>query len=161
PFFLGWGVVHFQKMELRKSIKHKIIAGIDRGQLTLIKATPKNEHLLHWHHSKEFEYQGEMYDIVEKSVSGDTTIYWCWWDNEETALNKTLNDLWLYALGKVPNSNKQSQLLDFFFKSIYHDYSENNSAILFSNSAIKATYLNIRPTQNGFSTDFSPPPEAA
>ena len=101
---------------IKKSIKRKMIAGIDKEELVLLKFTKMEaERDLRWEHSKEFEYRGEMYDIVERTSKGDSIFYWCWWDHEETQLNLALSDLAEKALGKDSKRNqKRQQLLDFY-----------------------------------------------
>ncbi|HEY8401789.1 MAG TPA: hypothetical protein VIK89_11025 [Cytophagaceae bacterium] len=107
-------------MKIQKEVKWKIIAGIDKNELVLLKFTKEEtETKLNWKHSKEFEYNKEMYDIVETEVNGDTISYWCWHDHEETALNRKLADVVAKTFGSNPKSKeKQKQLLDFF-KSLY------------------------------------------
>ena len=109
-----------QRRIVRKEIKRKIIKGIDKDKLVKLSFTAADAKTkLRWEHSREFEYNGEMYDIVEKSVSGDTTHYWCWWDNEETQLNRQLAGLvnnYLQHDTKTANGRKN---LHSFLKQLY------------------------------------------
>ncbi len=41
---------------------------------------------LNWKHSKEFEFNNQMYDVVDKVVTRDSIRYWCWWDFKETEI---------------------------------------------------------------------------
>lgn len=109
-----------QKKIVRKEIKRKIIAGINRNELVLLKFSEEEKQtLLKWKHSKEFQYKSEMYDIVETEIKADTTYYWCWLDREETRLNQQLNELLSYVFSHYPqNAEKQNKLLQFF-KSLY------------------------------------------
>lgn len=132
---------HEKKM-LKREIKHKIIEGIDRSELveltfTLTEAAEK----LRWEHSKEFEYNGEMYDVVEMEEKAATITYWCWWDHKETSLNKQLNGLLAKALNKqdpkAPSKNASFWMNLMFLlpdkhKALvcnYHDQSQD----IFSN----------------------------
>lgn len=109
-----------KKTAVRKQVKHQLIAEIDRAELVLLKfAENEKEKKLRWEHSKEFEFAGEMYDVVETEMHGDTTYYWCWWDHEETKLNRQLNQLALNALAKDPQHNRHKQRLTQFFQSLY------------------------------------------
>ncbi len=109
-----------QRHIVRKEIKRKIIKGIDKDKLVKLSFTAADAKTkLIWEHSREFEYNGEMYDVVEKSVSGDTTHYWCWWDNEETLLNRQLASLvndYLRHDTKTANGRKSLQA---FLKQLY------------------------------------------
>lgn len=97
-----------------------MMAGVDKEELVLLKFTETEKQTqLKWKHAKEFEYHGQMYDIVEMEIKGDTTFYWCWWDNKETRLNKQVDELLAYALGKdSQHTENQSRLLTFY-KSLF------------------------------------------
>ena len=97
-----------------------MISGIDSDELVLLKFTDEeSQTLLHWEHSKEFEYKGEMYDVVESKTEEDTVYYWCWWDNEETELNKQLDDLVAFVLGNDPGRKGSQKQVEDFYKSLY------------------------------------------
>jgi hypothetical protein len=94
-----------EKRMLKREIKHRIIEGIDRSELVELSFTPEEKKQLRWEHSKEFEYNGEMYDVVESKSENGKITYWCWWDNEETKLNRRLNNLLARALHDTEPSN--------------------------------------------------------
>jgi len=81
---------------------------------------------LFWEHSREFEYKGEMYDVIRTETRGDSVSYWCYWDRKETKLKKQLNVLVMKLMGPGPQSRSQgTQISDFFrslfFQSITHE----------------------------------------
>jgi hypothetical protein len=113
-------MLQHQKKLVKKEVKWKMISGIDREELVLLKLTEKEKNaLLIWKHAREFEYRGEMYDIVTSERLGDTTYYWLWWDHEETKLNKQLTGLVAKALGHHSDHQEKQQRLNDFFKSLY------------------------------------------
>jgi len=120
PFATTYVFLKLQKKQIKKEIKWKMIAGLDRDELVLLKFTKEEaQRKLHWEHSKEFEYNGEMYDIAHNSTKGDSIFYWCWWDHKETKLNRQLKELVAFALGNnQQRKNNQEQLADFY-KSLY------------------------------------------
>ncbi|MDZ7846951.1 MAG: hypothetical protein U5L96_09340 [Owenweeksia sp.] len=122
PVVATFTFLRYQKSQVRREVKWKMIAGLDKEELVLLKFTEEESQTeLRWEHSKEFEYKGQMYDIVEKSIQGDTIYYWCWWDHEETKLNKQLDGLLANVLGNNPQrQEKKSQLADFF-KKLFHE----------------------------------------
>lgn len=101
---------------VRKDIKERIITGLDKDELVLLKfSTLSAQRELKWKDSKEFEYNHQMYDVVEKNIKGDSIFYWCWWDDEETKLEKQLENLVANALGVDQQSRlKQKQLINYF-----------------------------------------------
>ncbi len=97
-----------------------MIDGLDRDELVLLKFTHnQTKTLLKWKHAREFEFNGEMYDIVEMKTEGDTLFYYCWWDHEETTLNMKLNKLVAHAAGKNSQTRDKVNHLWQFFKSLY------------------------------------------
>ncbi len=123
PLVATFTYMHHQKASVRKELKHRIIAGIDRDELVLLKfSIEESRTKLRWEHEKEFEFAGQMYDIVEKEISGDTIHYWCWWDHEETKLNRQLDDLVAKVLGNNPQrKDRQDKTVDFL-KKLYFNY---------------------------------------
>lgn len=109
-----------QQKQVKREVKWKLIEGVDRSELVLFKFTEEDKKTqLSWKHSKEFEYKGEMYDIAETELHGDTTYYWCWWDYEETTLNKQLDQLFSFALGNSPVHKQNQEKIIQIFKSLY------------------------------------------
>jgi len=110
----------FHKINLKKEVKHKLIAGIDKEELVLLQFS-KNEidKKLRWEHSKEFEYKGQMYDVVETKTTKDSISYWCWWDYEETKLNQELNKIFLGALEADTEREEKQKRLSSFYRSLF------------------------------------------
>lgn len=97
-----------------------MIAGIDKKELVLLKFSKTEiDTKLKWEHAKEFEFNHEMYDVVDKQISKDSISYWCWWDFEETQLNKRLNHLLVDVYQHDSKSKEKQASLHNFYKSIY------------------------------------------
>ena len=93
-----------------------MIEGIDQEELTLLRfATENVENVLRWEHDGEFEYKGEMYDVVKREVRDDSSYFWCWWDHEETALNKKLQE-WVCAILGAPQKQPDTRSQFFYFQ---------------------------------------------
>lgn len=119
PLTTTFVILQFQKYYVRRDVKRKIIAGMDKKELVLLKFTRREKEQLDWVHSREFEYKGRMYDVVEKVEEGDTIFYRCWEDIKETALNQKLEKLAASALGENPLNQENQKQLQTFFKSLY------------------------------------------
>lgn len=120
PVVTTYVILRYQKKQVKKEVKKKIISGIDKEELVLLKFTEGEiKSQLEWEHSKEFQYKGEMYDVVEKEVRGDTTFFWCWWDSEETDLNKQLKGLVKRILEKNPKNQENQKRLNNFLNSLF------------------------------------------
>lgn len=113
--------LRYQKATVRREVKWKMIAGLEKEELVLLKFTEiEEQEQIKWEHSEEFEYNNEMYDIIEKEINCDTTYYWCWRDNKETQLNKQLDDLLVNELGGDHHNNDTQKRLSSIFKSLYY-----------------------------------------
>lgn len=136
-----------------------MIEGLNKDELVLLKfSTQDIESKLKWKHSKEFEYDGQMYDIVERSTEGDTTYFWCWWDYEETALNKQLSDVFNLALGQDTKSNKHKNSLYHFYTKLF--FEPRNLHHLFTQIDFQDEFSNFRMNKYViYLSNSSPPPE--
>lgn len=120
PFSGTYLWMNHLKESVRKEVKLQIISGIDKEELVLLKFSDiETNSKLKWVHSKEFEFQGAMFDIVEVENSNDSVYYWCWSDNKETKLNQQLDKLTELAFGSNKDAKKKSQELKDFFQTLY------------------------------------------
>lgn len=120
PFVTSYYWLTHKKKLVKKEIKKQMIAGMDKSELILLKFTQTEiTTKLDWKHSKEFEYNGQMFDIVEQETVGDSTSYLCWLDRSETKLNKQLRELVAIALGNNPQNQNQQKQFTLFIKSLY------------------------------------------
>ncbi|MBK9107612.1 MAG: hypothetical protein IPM92_04310 [Saprospiraceae bacterium] len=120
PACMTYSYLQLQKRQVKKEVKKLLISGIDREDLVLLKFTDEEmKSQLQWEHSKEFKFKGEMFDVVERNIVGDTTYFWCWWDYKETKLCKLLDQLTNYAVGNLPEQRDHQERLYSFFKSLF------------------------------------------
>jgi hypothetical protein len=121
PLIGGYICIENSRIRIKKEVKKKILAGIDRKELILLKFSKKEvADNLKWENSTEFEFENKMYDIVEQHVIGDSVFYYCWDDNEETSLNKKLDEILKLVLGNdYQTKNKQKNLISYL-KLVYN-----------------------------------------
>lgn len=150
--------LNYQKKQVKREIKWSIIHGIDREELTVLKFGQEEASQLKWKHSKEFEFKGDMYDIVDSEVHGDSIIYWCWWDHKETKLNKQLTQL--VSLSLKGNSQNQNQKwhIQYIIKTLYFNIKSSpiNSVVASSDKANTRYCFAIKQYQGSL---LSPPPQ--
>ncbi|MBN2265125.1 MAG: hypothetical protein JW775_04845 [Candidatus Aminicenantes bacterium] len=96
--------LHCRREGVKKEVREHIIAGVREDDLVLLRFSEEESRTrLRWEHAREFEYDGQMYDIVDTWTVGETVYYRCWWDREETRLNQRLRELAIRAFGgRVP-----------------------------------------------------------
>ena len=120
PVAAIFSYLHFEKAAIKRQIKWKMIAGMDQEELVLLKFSIEEiKTKLRWEHSKEFEYDGEMYDVVSKVIKGDSIYYRCWWDHTETALNKKLQKLVASAFDNDKDKQRNQKELNLYFKTFF------------------------------------------
>ncbi|OAD90108.1 hypothetical protein A7A78_07780 [Aequorivita soesokkakensis] len=112
--------LQFEKSAIRREIKGKMIAYMDPEELVLLKFTKEEtETKLRWEHSKEFEYNGQMYDIVSSEIKGDSIFYRCWWDYEETELNKKLKKMVALAFNQDEENRETQEIFYSYLWSFF------------------------------------------
>jgi len=120
PFYGTYFYLSLQQKAIQEAVKRKLKEGILENELVKLTFSKKEiPSLLKWEHDKEFEYNGQMYDVVEVTEIGDSLQYLCWWDKAETATKKNKQKL-LYA--KIDTSNPANHFpftFSDYYKSIY------------------------------------------
>lgn len=120
PITTTFFVLQYQRRQIKTAVEEKVIAGIDPKELVLLKLTEAEKLAeLSWEETQEFEYQGEMYDVVKTNTVGDTTYYWVWRDYEETVLNKQLEKLASFALDHNPIDAEDKERWSKFLETRY------------------------------------------
>ncbi len=120
PYFGTYSWLKWQRRQVKRAVKWQMIAGIDKEKLVHLSFTSAEaSSQLHWKHSREFEFKGEMYDIAGKAQVGDTLHYWCWWDHEETKLNRQLIQLVETFFGKSPVTKERHQRMENFYRALF------------------------------------------
>jgi hypothetical protein len=94
PYVSSFPWLHFKRAMLKKEVQRNITRGIENDRLVLLRFSKEEaETLLRWEHSREFEYKGQMYDVVQAWTVDNTVYYRCWRDREETKLNNRFREL--------------------------------------------------------------------
>jgi hypothetical protein len=109
-----------QKKMVRKEVKRMMIKGLDHNDLitfTFTEVQVQNE--LKWKHSKEFEYKGNMYDIVTSKKEDGRYTYTCWLDKKETKLNRELAKLFGEKWNKEKTDYQNGTYLAHFVDSLF------------------------------------------
>lgn len=152
------GTYFWLKHELKitkREVKGQIIAGLDESELVNFKFSKSDADIsLKWKHSKEFEYRGEMYDVVKSVEKGDTIFYTCWWDNKETKLNKKLAHLMGDIIGSNPQNKENQKRLVSLYQKLFHQNTPN----IFGIHRINTTNLYCSFNNIIFSLNTSTPP---
>ncbi|UKN02121.1 hypothetical protein K6119_01145 [Paracrocinitomix mangrovi] len=116
--------LNHQKSVVKHEVKSLIKEKASDDELTLLEFTA--EELLRevkFEHAKEFEYKGQMYDIVKVSYKDNKIQYYCWKDHKENDLNKKMESLIASFWGEDPiKQNQKTQLMRFARNLIQHNH---------------------------------------
>ena len=119
PFIGTYHLLLLQKKQVRREIKKQIIAGIEKENLAFFRFSLREPNQVFWEHPNEFEYRGNMYDVVLQDTIGDSVYYWCWRDNEETRLNRLLCKLVKENMNNVPTTKARHGQIIHFLESLF------------------------------------------
>lgn len=141
PFWISYSVIQIEKYYVKKEIKKFLETGLKESEMTMLKFSKKNINKeIKWFHSKEFEFNENMYDVIKSEETSDSIFFWCWLDNEETQLNLKLNKMADNALNSNGKTTASERQLQRIINSYY--YLESNPFNLFYKSKEKQFYKN-------------------
>ena len=120
PFTGTYLFLHYNQNKIRTEVAAIILAGPDKKDLIELKFTfSETETILTWKHSREFVYNGQMYDIVDQRQEGDSIFYTCYKDDKETRLNVEKERTIAKALRQDPLQKNQKERIKSFFKTVF------------------------------------------
>ncbi|MBW6460605.1 MAG: hypothetical protein K0B08_08530 [Bacteroidales bacterium] len=153
-------VFHLYRYQIRKEVTEIIIRGMKEEWVDLAFSSSEIKTKLKWKHSREFEFEGQMYDIVEQRIEGDTVIYTCYKDDKETRLNQELDKTVARALGQDPVQKNRNERLANFFKNLYQP-----GSCIWSPTSFSPSTLTFEPCPLNYLSLYiippSPPPKQA
>jgi len=89
PFSGSMMMLHYEKGRAKRHML-EMIAKKKAGEMITLTFTTIEYASLKWEHDHEFEFKGEMYDIIEQELKGDAIILHCIHDKKETSINKAI-----------------------------------------------------------------------
>ena len=104
-----------------------LLNDLDETELEVLTFTDAEAANLYWEHSSEFEFQDKMYDVLEERHSNGYVTYICWPDEEESNLNRLLEQLATQANQQDQNQNDGNRNLTNFFDNLF--YTSNEASI--------------------------------
>lgn len=159
PSFLTYVFYRYNTISTREDVAVKIEEGIEENELVYLKfARNEIETLLRWEHSREFEFDNQMYDIVEIEEHGDSVFYWAWWDKAETKLKKDFQDS-LTDLFDLNSNKPNKSSIKHHFKNI--TVFNNSQRFSFYTKELNALFANHSgELMEGYQSPTHHPPKA-
>ncbi len=113
--------LRFEKYRIKKEVKKRMLACLPDSNLVFFKfSNYDSKTMLRWEHAREFEYHGEMFDVVKQTVQNDSILLWCWHDHAETKLNRQLRQLVAQYQANDPCRHNKEQRLAIFFLTLFY-----------------------------------------
>ena len=120
PSGLAYLFFAWQKHQIKESVKVQLLAGMDDSELVELKFSIADaEALLEWEEEREFEYQSQMYDVVDSVIEGDSIRYRCYRDHAESRLKRELRRLLAKPMKDDPATAGNTQRLITFYQSLF------------------------------------------
>lgn len=120
PTALAYLFFAWQKHQVKEAVKAQLLAGMDASELTELKFSRADAGvLLEWEEEREFEYRGQMYDVVDVAVEDDSIRYLCYRDHAESRLKQELKRLLASPLKSDPATADNTLRLITFFQSLF------------------------------------------
>lgn len=159
PILSSYLYLSTERYLVKKAVKRMIINGMEEDQLIAFTFSAHDSaEVLQWKHAREFQFEGEMYDIVRfEFAGGDSTRYICWHDRDETRLNEQIASLLPTIFGHHEQTRQTKDRLYQFYTHLFYEYTSvelkplNGSPLLLS--SFDQLYSAYQPSV------VSPPPQ--
>jgi hypothetical protein len=93
------------KEQAREEVAEKISLGLNKDRLILLEFSPEEVKTeLKWRSAQEFEFNHELYDVVDSVIEDNKVIFWCWLDQKESALEKEIELIISWVFNQQRNS---------------------------------------------------------
>lgn len=161
--FLGAGFVYnIWLFSVKENVEQRVKAS-DHDSRKIIKVpkswqdNPPND--FKWHEEHEFQYRGQMYDIIRKEVHGDQVWYYCYWDKAETELINNLSEYVSNYLQQKPEEAKTKSYLKIIIEKIFLlPFADVNFDL--SLHELASNFIPVQPHSIYLDVDLPPPRES-
>jgi len=142
PFFSFYSLIQYRKFSIRNEFRNSIRNSADEKLFVTLKFHKEEiNKYLRFEHSDEFEFNSKMYDVIKRTVAGDSVYFICYSDDEESYLNKILISLVSDSMSKDPISKEKINRTDDFYKSLYFSKTNWFENLLYENSEYNLFFL--------------------
>ena len=119
PFLGTWHFYNSQVSQIRREVKRSIQQGLKDEELVVLSFHTNKINDLYWEHDDEFEYFGQMYDVISQKEANDSIHYTCYHDTRETFAKNKLRNTIAAALAQKPTEQNRQMLIQLFFKNLF------------------------------------------
>jgi len=154
-----YAILSYEKYEIREKVAQKLIKSLKKSELICIAANAENLPKIRWEHpAKEFEFEGNLYDVAFFETISGINYYYCLSDNDETKLELKFNQLINYQTDNIPLGDNAKLILYLLAQPLI---AQQNSSFYFNYFSLKkpfiSTHLPIFHTSDFISKLEQPP----
>jgi hypothetical protein len=161
PFWGSYLFFQFTKNKIKQEVDCLLKSNSENIVLIeLAFSLEQAQNELIWEHSREFEFNGQMYDIVSQRRLGDSVYYTCYPDHKETRLNTEKDKLISRAMDNDPFQKQQKQRIINFFKTVFQKNEFTWSPVIEAPSIIHYSLFTIHHSLY-LPSPPSPPPKSS
>jgi hypothetical protein len=145
-----------QRCNIRAEVAHQVKRDKSKAIVRLVFTCSEYRHLPKYDGGKEFSWQGNMYDVIERKTDGDRIVLTVYLDHKETSLvDKFLSVFEEETDGEEDDNTSGSAINLPEFIAL-----ENQLIFRFSESSFRLPKQASR-TLSSFADILSPPPDTA
>ena len=148
-----------KKLVVKSQVKTQLTKETEGERKVLLKFTlHESETKLRWEHAREFEYNAQMYDVIQTKTFGDSVYYWCWWDKEETELNRKLKKLVTQEHPKENKDKNHERFITIVLTPFCQETNEIKTLSTENSKKLNSNYFNFY--ASFILTPVKPPPRS-
>ncbi|HMR89199.1 MAG TPA: hypothetical protein PKD51_13655 [Saprospiraceae bacterium] len=120
PMLVIWSYFMVKQQMVKNEVEEKRNEGFNKDVVKILTFAKKDiKTIVRWEHDREFEFLGEMYDVISSLESEDSITYTCYWDIEETKIKKQIVKLFFNDNEKLPFQHEKEAKMIEYFKQFY------------------------------------------
>jgi hypothetical protein len=120
PMLVIWSYFAVKQQMVKNEVEEKRNEGFNKDVVKILTFAKKDiKNILRWEHDREFEFLGEMYDVISSKESKDSVSYTCYWDIEETKIKKQIAKLLFSDNENFPFQHEKEAKMIEYFKQFY------------------------------------------
>jgi hypothetical protein len=140
-----YAILSYERYEIREKVEQKLLNSLKKSELICIVENAENLSKIIWERpEKEFEFEGNLYDVVYSENILGITHYYCLSDKDETKLEAKIDKLLENQTEKSPSGNQSKRILHFFSEPLIthskptfnFNYFINKNSSVFTNLTI-------------------------
>lgn len=121
PSGLHFGLYHYQRKQIRKTVKAHFISGLKKEETRIFNFSEVQYSKLEWDGDDEFVWQERKYDVIAQSSSADGIQIKAWLDDEESELRSRFHRL--LRKNQAPPQGEDLKLIDHFKHFFFEEQS--------------------------------------